>query len=406
MHLLSLATLLPLVGFFLQASADLQLLNANSKQRSPNSYIVVLKPSTNRTQAEEHTHRITTYHRARSLDERAGTTGIGGSFNIDGTGPSFKGYNVHCDGRTLREILRSPEVQYVEADTKTKSDLIQSGSTWGLARISWRRLPKTYSYRYASAWNGIGITAYVVDSGVRITHQQFEGRARWGYNAVPRSSNTDKFGHGTHVAGTIAGKTYGVAKKAKIVAVKALDDKGDGFHSYTIACLNWIGRNAKAGKSVVNISLGGEKSKAVNDAVEALYKKGIVVVVSAGNKNNFASLYSPASAPNAITVAASTSGDERAKFSNYGTSVDIFAPGQNVLSAWYTSNTALKYRDGTSMAAPHVAGIAAYLLSSKVSYQSPLTIRNRIVTLSRKGYISKAGTGTVNRLAWNGYLSN
>ncbi|KAK6502752.1 hypothetical protein TWF481_007799 [Arthrobotrys musiformis] len=403
MHLPSLTSLLPLVGLFLQVSADLTVINADNVAKGSNSYIVVLKPSTNRTQAQEHTHRISTYHRARSLEERAGTTGIGGEFSIDGTGPSFKGYSVHCDGRTLKEILRSPEVQYVEADTKTKADVIQSSSTWGLARISYKWLPWPYKYRYVSTWAGNGITAYVVDSGVRITHTEFEGRAKYGFNAATGTSNTDKYGHGTHVAGTVAGKTFGVAKKAKIISVKVLDDKGDGWSTWTVAGLNWVGKYAKPGKSVVNLSLGGPKSKAVNDAVEALYRKGIVVVVSAGNKNLPAANYSPASAPNAITVAATDSWDWRADFSNYGALVDIFAPGVNIRSAYPTSNTATQYLDGTSMAAPHVAGLAAYFLSSKTAYQSPLTIRNRIVTNSWKGFVWYAGTGSPNRLAYNGY---
>ncbi|KAK6332676.1 hypothetical protein TWF730_004336 [Orbilia blumenaviensis] len=405
MHFVPISSLLPLVGLFLQASAQLTVLGAGGKDTIPNSYIVVLKPSANRTQVQEHTHRINTYHRARSLEERAGTTGIGGEFSIDsvGSGPTFQGYSVHCDARTLQEILHSSEVQYVEQEGKTSVDLTQKPSTWGLARISWKSLPWPYSYRYNSKWAGRGTTVYVVDTGVRVTHKQFERRARFGYNAVPGTKNNDKFGHGTHVAGTVAGKTYGVAKLANIVAVKVLNDKGEGTNGYTIKGLNWIGRNAKRYKSVVNMSLGGGRSKAVNDAVEALYRKGIVVVVSAGNKGLLASNYSPASAPNAITVGATDDWDWKAYFSNYGTSVDVFAPGVNVLSAWGTSDTATKYEDGTSMAAPHVAGLAAYFISSKTTNQSPLTIRNRIVNTSLKGKIWYPGTGSPNRLAYNGW---
>ncbi|KAK6513542.1 hypothetical protein TWF281_005165 [Arthrobotrys megalospora] len=406
MHIISLSSLLPLAGLVLQATAGpLTVLGAGSEDKIPNSYIVVLKPTTNQTQIQEHTHRITNYHSARSLEERGTTTGIRSHFSIDSVGPSFKGYNVECDSRTLREILSSPEVEYVEQDGKTSAHVTQKGSTWGLSRISWKiwNLPWPYTYRYQSTWAGRGTTVYVADTGVRTSHREFEGRATFGYNAVGGRYNTDRNGHGTHVAGTVAGKTYGVAKLARIVSVKVLNDKGDGSDSLAIAGLNWIGRRAKAGKSVVNMSLGGRKSKTLNDAVEALYRRGIIVVVSAGNNGLIANNYSPASAPNAITVGAIDDWNFRAYFSNYGSRVDVFAPGVDILSAWWTSDTATRYLDGTSQAAPHVAGLAAYFISSKASYQSPLTIANRIIATSQKGTIWSVGAGSPNRLAYNGY---
>lgn len=406
MHLISLSSLLPLAGLILQAAAEPRtVLGAGVKDKIPNSYIVVLKPNTNQTQIQEHTHRITNYHAARSLEERGTTTGIRSHFSIDSVGPSFKGYNVECDGRTLREILSSPEVDYVEQEGKNSAQVTQQGSTWGLSRISWKiwNLPLRPSYRYQATWAGRGTTVYVVDTGVRTTHREFEGRAVFGYNAIRTRYNTDRNGHGTHVAGTVAGKTYGVAKQARIVSVKVLDDEGNGRDSISIDGLNWIGRRAKAGKSVVNMSLGGPRSKSLNDAVEALYRKGIIVVVSAGNKGLLANNYSPASAPNAITVGAIDDWNYRAYFSNYGSRVDIFAPGVDILSAWWTSDTATRYLDGTSQAAPHVAGLAAYFISSKTSYQSPLTIYNRLIATSQKNTIWSVGAGSPNRLAYNGF---
>ncbi|KAF3205588.1 hypothetical protein TWF192_001981 [Orbilia oligospora] len=399
MHFIPLASILPLAGLILQVAADLTVLGAGSKDKIPNSYIVVLKPSTNQVQVQEHTQRISNYHTRRSLQERGVTTGIRGQFDIQ----SVKGYTVECDHGTLSQILSSPEVQYVEQEGKTKVQVTQKPSTWGISRISWKTLPKApYSYRYQNTWGGRGTTIYIVDSGVRVSHKEFESRATWGYNAVPDSPNADNHGHGTHVAGTAAGKTYGVAKYARIVAVKVVGDDGTGQDSYTLAGLNYISKVAKPGKSVINMSIGGPKSEAVNAAIEALYKKGIVVVVAAGNENENASLSSPASARSAITVGATDETDTRASFSNFGSVVDIFAPGVNILSADIISDTAARLDNGTSMASPHVAGLAAYFISSRTTPQSPLNIHSLFITYSQKGLVKSPGPSP-NRLAYNGW---
>ncbi|EPS35126.1 hypothetical protein H072_11420 [Dactylellina haptotyla CBS 200.50] len=403
MRLLSLVSLLPLAGLLLQVTAALSVLGTGLKDKIPNSYIVVLKDTVTEAQAQNHTQRISNYHSRRSLRARANTVGITNHFDVASTGPGFKGYSVECDSRTLNQILSSPEVKYVEQEGIASVQITQKPSTWGLARISWKSLPSSYSYRYQASWAGQGTTVYVVDTGIRATHKEFEGRAKFGYNAVAGTANTDKHGHGTHVSGTAVGKTYGVAKKALVVGVKVLNDEGKGKDSYTIAGLNWVAKYAKPGKSVVNMSLGGARSQALNDMVEVLYKKGIIVVVAAGNSAEPASSWSPASAKNAITVGATDSYDEMAYFSNYGFYIDILAPGVEVLSAWCTSDTATNIEDGTSMASPHVAGLAAYLISSSTAYQSPLTIYNKIVSLSLKDQISFLGPGTVNRLAFNGW---
>ncbi|KAF3924646.1 Oryzin [Arthrobotrys entomopaga] len=341
MRFTSPASLIALACLFLEVTARLTVLGHGEKGKIPNSYIVVFHPTVNETQMNEHTHHIGHYHAHRKLEVRGKTAGIHNHFNMEHKGPGFKGYMVECDPQTLDQILRSPE--------------------------------------------------------------EFEKRASWGYNAVAGSPNSDQNGHGTHVAGIAAGKNFGVAKLAKIVAVKVLDANGNGKVSYTLAGLNYVSGVAKSGKSVINMSLGGARSQSLNDAVEALYKKGIIVVVAAGNDADVASAYSPASAKDAITVGATDIGDGLADFSNYGFYIDILAPGVDILSSWATSNTATNTQDGTSMAAPHVAGLAAYLLSSTTVTQSPLTIYNKLISLSLKNVIGFVPSGTANQFAYNGF---
>ncbi|KAK6529077.1 subtilisin-like serine protease [Orbilia ellipsospora] len=403
MRFTSSVSLFALSGLFLQVTARLSVLGHGEKGKIPNSYIVVFYPSVNDTQIQEHTHHISTYHARRDLQKRGATAGIRDHFNLEHNGPGFKGYTVECDSQTLNQILSSPDVKYVEQEGTVTKQVTQKSSTWNLARISWKSLPSAWSYRYQATWAGKGTTIYVVDTGVRTTHKEFENRATWGYNAIAGTPNSDQNGHGTHVAGIAAGKTYGVAKLARIVAVKVLDLNANGKVSYTLAGLNYVSKVAKPGKSVVNMSLGGARSQSLNDAVEALYKKGIIVVVAAGNDGDVASAYSPASAKDAITVGATDYTDTMAYFSNYGFYIDLLAPGVSVISSWSTSDTASKYEDGTSMASPHVAGLAAYLLSSTTAIQSPLTIYNKLVSLSLKNIVDFVPSGTANRLAYNGF---
>lgn len=232
----------------------------------------------------------------------------------------------------------------------------------------------------------------------------FGGRATWGANFADRN-NRDSQGHGTHVAGTIAGTTYGVAKRAKIIAVKVLGDDGAGSTSKLIAGIQWAIAHATANgglkKSVVNMSLGGGYSNAVNRAVEAATAQGLTFVVAAGNDGKDARNYSPASSPNAITVGATQEGDGRASYSNYGSVVDVFAPGSQIVSTWFTSNNAFHTLSGTSMASPHVAGIAAYLIADEgLAGSSQVTAR--IKQLAQRGIVRNPGAGTPNTFVWNG----
>lgn len=241
--------------------------------------------------------------------------------------------------------------------------------------------------------------------GVNIHHRDFEGRASWGTN-IADNNDRDSQGHGTHVSGTIAGAVYGVAKKANIIAVKVLSDDGAGSTSKLISGIEWTIAHALSSgggpnKSVVNMSLGGGFSNAVNRAVEIATAHGLTFVVAAGNYGNDARNYSPASSPDAITVGATQQGDGRASYSNYGSVVDVFAPGSQIVSTWYTSDSAVHTLSGTSMASPHVAGLAAYLIAQE-GLSGPVQVTRRIKELAQRGVVGGAGPGSPNVLVWNG----
>lgn len=229
--------------------------------------------------------------------------------------------------------------------------------------------------------------------------QEFEGRATWGKNFIEGSEDTDENGHGTHCAGTIAGASYGVASKANLVAVKVLDAEGSGSNSGVIGGIDFVGQNAKE-NSVLSMSLGGSKSEALNSAVESTISAGVTVVVAAGNDNADAADYSPASAKNAITVGATDDADNRAEFSNYGAVLDVFAPGVDIKSAWIGGKSASNTISGTSMATPHVAGLAAYLIGLG-GLSSPADVAEKIQSLAISGAVQDPKS-TNNLLAYNG----
>ena len=244
--------------------------------------------------------------------------------------------------------------------------------------------------------------------GVNIHHRDFGERATWGTN-IADQNNRDSQGHGTHVAGTIAGASYGVAKKANIIAVKVLDDNGAGSTSMLISGIAWIITHAQSNgrspsKSVVNMSLGGDFSNAVNRAVEAGTAQNLTFIVAAGNDGEDARNYSPASSPDVITVGATQAGDGRASYSNYGSVVDVFAPGSQIVSTWFTSDNSVHTLSGTSMASPHVAGLAAYLIADEgLSGASQVT--RRIKQLAQPGVVRNPGAGSPDSFVWNGAAS-
>lgn len=279
----------------------------------------------------------------------------------------------------------------------------QHHAPWGLGRIS-HRVRNNPDYFYSDS-AGKGVRVYVLDTGIRTSHAEFApNRAVWGTNFIPDTPNADEDGHGTHVAGTIAGKTFGVAKKATVVAVKVLDRTGSGYMSYLLQGLNWAVADAKkrgiAKKAVINMSLGGDYTEAVNAGVKAATDAGMTVVVAAGNDDGDAKEYSPGSASTAITVGASDTADMRAYFSNYGGGVDIFAPGVGILSASKGGDKANMTMSGTSMAAPHVAGLAAYFIARE-HLSGYAAVSKRILNAATKGVRDRKGSA--DRIAYNAH---
>ncbi|KAH0586743.1 hypothetical protein H2248_007954 [Termitomyces sp. 'cryptogamus'] len=285
----------------------------------------------------------------------------------------------------------------------------QTNATWGLARLS---SVKKLANQNSNALNfqylrettaGLGVDVYVIDTGVYINHVEFGGRARWGATFGGYVS-MDKNGHGTHCAGTVAGSSVGVARAASIIAVKVLGDNGQGIVSDIISGLDWVYNQAKTSgrPSIVSMSLSSNSpSTPLDSAVTSLTTIGVHAVVAAGNNNLDATNMSPARASGAITVGATNIADSRASFSNYGSVVALFAPGENIISTWFTGPTALVSLSGTSMATPHVAGLVASFISSK-GRVSPATMRSTLKNLTVQGILANIPAGTVNQLAQNG----
>ncbi|MEV6249769.1 S8 family serine peptidase [Streptomyces sp. NPDC051742] len=268
--------------------------------------------------------------------------------------------------------------------------------SWGLDRIDQAATAGDEKYTYPDN-GGEGVTAYVIDTGVRISHQDFGGRAQHGFDAVDNDDSADDGnGHGTHVAGTIAGTAHGVAKKSKIVAVRVLDDNGSGTTEQVVAGIDWVTQN-HSGPSVANMSLGGGADEALDAAVKRAIASGVTFAVAAGNESADAGQGSPSRVPEALTVASSTKDDEQSDFSNFGAVVDLYAPGSDVTSAWNDSDTGTKTISGTSMAAPHVAGAAALYLAANTS-ATPADISTALTGAATADAIKNPSAGTANKL--------
>ncbi|MDV7656962.1 S8 family peptidase [Acinetobacter baumannii] len=297
----------------------------------------------------------------------------------------------------IEAMKKNPHVLSVESDTIVNIDATtQSNPDWGLDRIDQKALPLNSTYSYLQT--GSGTTAYIVDTGILSSHQEFSGRVLSGYTAISDGNGTtDCNGHGTHVAGTVGGTTYGVAKNVNLVPIRILGCDGSGASSNVIAGLDWILKNGKK-PAVVNMSLGGATSSSLDSAVENLYNNGYVMVVAAGNSNTDACTSSPARVSKAITVAATDNTDTRASYSNYGSCVDIFAPGSQINSSWIGNNTATKILNGTSMATPHVAGVVAEMLQSTPT-ASPQTISTNLLNQASSNVV-KNPSGSPNRLLY------
>ncbi|BDP99770.1 S8 family serine peptidase [Aquiluna sp. KACHI24] len=314
----------------------------------------------------------------------------------------FSGAVADINAGQLKALVASGKIRSVEQDYEIKLDPTAAGdtqlnATWGLDRIDQTALPLSGSYTNPNT--GSGVKAYIVDTGVLTSHSEFAGRIASGFTAVSDANGVnDCNGHGTHVAGTVAGATYGVAKLATVVPVRVLDCAGSGYLSSVISGLDWIGSNHAAGTpAVVNMSLGGGASSTLDSAVEALVSKGLTVVVAAGNSAADACTSSPARTPGALTIAASNSTDGFASFSNFGSCVDLIAPGVSITSAWIGSSTATAQISGTSMASPHVAGLVASAMTA--GYLAPNQVEFVIESGAAGSAISSAPAGTANLLA-------
>lgn len=364
------------------AHGDAAILGVNGATAISGRYIVVFKAGTPAAEVS-------------SAAERA--RGLGGQvdFVYDS---ALKGFAGNFPEQAIFGLSHNPNVEFIEADQIITIDTTQSPATWGLDRIDQRNLPLNNTYTYN--FTGSGVTAYIIDTGIRITHNEFGGRASSGRDFVDNDLNADDCnGHGTHVAGTVGGSTYGVAKGVSLVAVRVLNCSGSGTTSGVIAGIDWVTSQHTTGKAVANMSLGGSPSTALDNAVRNSIADGIVYAIAAGNSNRDACNFSPARTAEAITVGATTSTDARASYSNKGSCLDLFAPGSSITSAWITSNSATNTISGTSMATPHVAGVAALYLQGHNA--TPLQVRNAIVGAATPNVVGNPGRNSPNLLLYS-----
>lgn len=342
---------------------------APSHSRIASNYLVGLKPHAN---AGAFLETYSFVNLSLEDDDTGASNAVKHFFTIY-EDQTYEGLAGRFQDEVIQDLLKHPDVAYIEEDQIVQTQGHQHHATWGLARISHHRRPSGKEYEEYSydSHAGKNVTVYVIDTGVFIEHEDFEGRARFGHNFVKSDPAKDLNGHGTHCAGTIAGKTWGVAKKANIVAVKVLDGRGSGSMSDVVKGVEWaiedhmrrLKEDDGVTLSAANMSLGGGLSPTLNRAVNAAVSQGIHFAVAAGNDDANACLYSPASATNPMTVGASTKRDSMAYFSNHGKCVDIFAPGFHIKSTWIGSKNATNVISGTSMASPHIAGLLALHIS-------------------------------------------
>ncbi|MER7184050.1 S8 family peptidase [Streptomyces hyaluromycini] len=364
------------------APATGRVLHAGSPTAVKGSYIVTLKNSAG--------------FKASSTEGRSLVKEYGGTV-AKAFGKVLNGYSARLSAPQAARLAADPAVATVEQDQTVRlTDTTQSSAPWGLDRIDQASLPLSGTYTYPDT-AGSGVTVYVIDTGVRITHTQISGRSSYGYDAVDGDTTaSDGNGHGTHVATTIAGSTYGVAKKANIVAVRVLDNSGSGTTAGVIAGIDWVTSNHTT-PAVANMSLGGSASTSLDTAVANSIASGVTYAIAAGNSSANASSYSPARVSTAITVGATTSSDAKASYSNYGSVLDIFAPGSSITAGYNTSDTATAVLSGTSMATPHVAGAAAVYLAGHTS-ATPAQVATALVNGATSNVLTSVGTGSPNKL--------
>jgi subtilisin-like proprotein convertase family protein/subtilisin family serine protease len=361
------------------------ILQAGGATAVADSYVVVLNDAA-ATSAVDTT--------ARSLATRHGGT-VGHVYRN-----ALRGFEVSMSAAAASRLAAHPSVRYVEQNHRvTTMDTQAPTPSWGLDRIDQRALPLNNSYTYPTT--APSVRAYIIDTGIRFTHQDFGGRAVSGFDAIDGGTADDCHGHGTHVAGTVGGSSFGVAKGVTLVGVRVLNCGGSGTNAQVIAGIDWVTGDHDPGEpAVANMSLGGSFHQATNDAVTRSIADGVSYALAAGNENGSnACNVSPASTPNAITVGSTTQTDARSSFSNVGTCLDVFAPGSSITSSWNTSDTATNTISGTSMASPHVAGVAALVLAQNASF-NPQQVRDKLVADASPGVVTNPGTGSPNLLAF------
>jgi len=355
------------------------------EKRIANQYIVVLNNDVSDVDAEA----------LRLARDFGGDRNEGHTYH-----KAIKGFSVRMSEQQAARLANDPRVDYVEEDGVVSIVTTQTGATWGLDRIDQRDLPLDGNYTYNAT--GSGVKAYIIDTGIRATHTQIAGRVISGFTAINDGLGTnDGNGHGTHVSGTVGGTTYGVAKNVTLVAVRVLDSSGNGTNSGVISGVDFVTSDHQAGQpAVANMSLGGGISSALDTAVSNSIADGVTYAIAAGNDAVDACTNSPGRVASAITVGSTTSTDARSSFSNFGTCLDIFAPGSSITSSWNTSDTATNTISGTSMATPHVTGVAALFLETNPT-ASPATVTAAIVNNATLNKVTGAGTGSPNRLLFS-----
>lgn len=368
-----------------QLPTNASSINAQAGDAIPGHYIVVFKDAV-RDPSAAATQHIAKY---------------GGKKRFTYT-RALKGFAAQLPDAAVQALRLDPSVAYIEQDQVMRAITEQTGATWGIDRVDQRDLPLSTTYEYKA--DGTGVTAYIIDTGIRFDHVEFGSRATSGFDAVDGGTADDCNGHGTHVAGTVGGATYGIAKNVTLVAVRVLNCSGSGTTSGVIAGIDWVTGNHAGAPAAANMSLGGGASTALDNAVINSINDGVTYGVAAGNSNANACLYSPARAGPALTVASTTITDARSSFSNFGTCVDIFAPGSGITSAWWTSAIATNTISGTSMATPHVVGAAALFLQANPA-ATPAQVESALEGNATTGKVTSAGTGSPNLLLYTAFIS-